>query len=359
MKIVNISTSKSYDIKIGSGLLDAIGAEAVALGKASKVCIVSDSNVFPLYGHRVAASLDLAGLSISSFVFPAGEASKNGNTLLTLLNHLATEQLTRTDLIVALGGGVVGDLAGFAASCYLRGIRFIQVPTTLLAAVDSSVGGKTAIDLPAGKNLAGAFWQPSLVLCDTDTLRTLPEEIFRDGCAEVIKYAVLYDPVLFDTLMADGMDFDRESVITRCVEWKRDVVLEDEFDTGNRMKLNLGHTIGHGVEASSQFAVSHGKAVSIGMAIVAEASLATGRCSANCCNQILSILNRFQLPVKTDYAGDELYSHMLSDKKRTGGLIRLIIPREIGNCEIVRMPIDELKFFLEAGLSHGSYDHTR
>lgn len=171
-------------------------------------------------------------------------------------------------MVVALGGGVVGDLAGFAAASYLRGIRFIQVPTTLLAAVDSSVGGKTAIDLPAGKNLAGAFCQPSLVLCDTDTLNSLPLDIFRDGCAEVIKYGVLYDPKLFAHLEEKGLSFDREAVITRCVELKRDVVMEDEFDTGARMKLNLGHTVGHGVEAKSHFAISHGKAVAIGMAIV-------------------------------------------------------------------------------------------
>ena len=188
MKTVTVNTSKAYEIKIGSGILGSIGSEAAALGKAEKVCIVSDSNVFPLYGPCVMKSLEDSGFTVGTFVFPAGEQRKNSGTFLSLLNALAAQQLTRSDLIVALGGGVVGDLAGFAAACYLRGIRFIQVPTTLLAAVDSSVGGKTAIDLAAGKNLAGAFWQPSLVLCDTDTLQSLPDEIFRDGCAEVIKY---------------------------------------------------------------------------------------------------------------------------------------------------------------------------
>ena len=350
MKIVNVNTSKAYDIKIGSGILCTIGAEAAALGKVSKVCIVSDSNVFPIYGSIVAESLVQSGILVSSFVFPAGEQEKNGKTFLALLNKLAVDQLTRTDLIVALGGGVVGDLAGFAAACYLRGIRFVQVPTTLLAAVDSSVGGKTAIDLDAGKNLAGAFWQPSLVLCDTDTLKTLPEEIFRDGCAEVIKYAVLYDPQLLEELLASGLDFDREDVITRCVQWKRDVVMEDEFDTGARMKLNLGHTVGHGVEARSAFGVSHGKGVSIGMAIVARAAAAKGMCSESCCQKILEILTRFGLPLETGYCAEELYTYTLSDKKRTGGSIRLIIPREIGFCEIVPTPVFELKSFIEAGL---------
>lgn len=350
MKTVTVNTSKTYEIKIGSGLLSSIGREVAALGKATKVCIVSDSNVYPLYGRTVTESLANSGFAVTSFVFPAGEHMKNGETFLSLLNALADMQLTRTDLLVALGGGVVGDLAGFAAACYLRGIRFIQVPTTLLAAVDSSVGGKTAIDLQAGKNLAGAFWQPSLVLCDIDTLHTLPDDIFRDGCAEVIKYAILYDPALFEELMADGLDFNLEAVITRCVEWKRDVVMEDEFDTGSRMKLNLGHTFGHGVEARSNFTVSHGQGVSIGMAIAARASVKHNLCNESCCEAILNILKQFRLPTETQFTAGELFDCTLSDKKRAGGTIRLIIPREIGNCDILPTPIEKLKSFIEAGL---------
>lgn len=241
-------------------------------------------------------------------------------------------------------GGVTGDLAGFAASCFLRGIRFVQVPTTLLAAVDSSVGGKTAVDLPAGKNLAGAFWQPSLVICDTDTLDTLPVDIFRDGCAEVIKYGILYDPKLFAHLEEKGLDFDREAVITRCVELKRDVVMEDEFDTGARMKLNLGHTIGHGVEARSNFTLSHGKSVAIGMAIVCRAS----RCPDT--PRILAILQKFGLPVTTGESVQDIYNYTLSDKKRSGDTVRLIIPRRIGDCAIVPTPVHTLKSFIQAGL---------
>ena len=350
MKTVTVNTAKSFLIKIGSNLLCTVGTEVAALGGVTKVCIVSDSNVFPLYGEIVSNSLKQAGFSVNHFVFPAGEQMKNAQTFLALLNHLAAAEVTRSDLIIALGGGVVGDLTGFAASCYLRGIRFIQVPTTLLAAVDSSVGGKTAIDLDAGKNLVGAFWQPSLVLCDIDTLNTLSEDIFRDGCAEVIKYAVLYDPELFEELMSHGMDFDRESVITRCVEWKRDVVAEDEFDTGSRMKLNLGHTIGHGVEAKSEFSISHGQGVAIGMAIVARAAVKLGMCDSICSLRIQNILERFQLPVSTDYSVEEIYTYTLSDKKRSGGSIRLIIPLEIGCCDIVPTPISELKTFIEAGL---------
>jgi len=350
MTIVTVNASKSYDIKIGSGLLDLIGKEVAALGKVTKVCIVSDDRVFPIYGDTIRHSLTQAGLDVRSFVFPAGEESKNGKTLLTLLNELALMQLTRSDLIVALGGGVVGDLAGFAAAVYLRGIRFVQIPTTLLAMVDSSVGGKTAIDLPAGKNLAGAFCQPSLVLCDTDTLMTLPEEIFRDGCAEVIKYGVLYDPVLFDHLQKNGLSFHREAVIRRCVELKRDVVMEDEFDTGARMKLNLGHTIGHGVEAKSHFDISHGKAVAIGMAIVSRAAVKLGLCEEAARDALAAVLKRFGLPANTEYTAEDLYTYTLSDKKRSGGTVKLIIPRTIGCCEIVPTPVEELKSFIEEGL---------
>lgn len=350
MKTVTVNASKCYDIKIGSGLLSTIGAEARALGKATRVCVVSDSQVFPLYGEIVCQSLTDAGFSVETYVFPAGESSKNGSVLLDLLNRLAIMQLTRTDLIVALGGGVVGDLAGFAAAVYLRGIRFVQVPTTLLAAVDSSVGGKTAIDLPAGKNLAGAFCQPSLVLCDTDTLRSLPEDIFRDGCAEVIKYCVLYDAQLFADLKEAGLNFDREEVIQRCVQWKRDVVMADEFDTGARMKLNLGHTIGHGVEAKSHFALSHGKAVAIGMAIVARSCASSGFCSRETAAELEAVLHRFGLPTTTEYTAKELYTYTLSDKKRTGGTVSLILPKAIGDCAIVPTPVEQLESFIEAGL---------
>ncbi len=350
MKFVTINASRTYDIKIGSGLLSSIGQEALALGKAKKAIIVSDSNVWPLYGQQVSDCLKNAGLDTASFVFPAGEGSKNGATFLELVNYLAEEKLTRSDLLVALGGGVVGDLAGFAASCFLRGIRFIQIPTTLLAAVDSSVGGKTAIDLPAGKNLCGAFCQPSLVLCDTDVLKTLPESVFRAGCAEVIKYGILYDPALFARLEKSGLDFDQETIITRCVELKRDVVIVDEFDTGDRMKLNLGHTVGHGVEAKSHFAVSHGEAVAIGMAIVTRASEKRGLCTENTCRRVLKLLKQFGLPTETEDSAEDLYRYALSDKKRSGSTVNLIVPRAIGNCEILPTPVGQLKSFIEAGL---------
>ena len=350
MKTITVSASRTYDIRIGHGLLTTLGEAVRDLGKVEKVFLVSDTQVYPLYGGAAEASLKAAGYSVSSFVFPAGEESKNGETFLKLLNALAQAGLSRSDLLVALGGGVVGDLAGFAAACYLRGIRFVQIPTTLLAAVDSSVGGKTAIDLPAGKNLAGAFYQPSLVLCDLDALDTLPEDIFRDGCAEVIKYGVLYDPELFSQLKASGLDFDREAVIARCVALKRDVVMEDEKDTGSRMKLNLGHTFGHAVEAHSRFTLSHGKSVAIGLAIIARASASMGICSEADAARIVSVLKAFGLPVQTQYTAEALLPYLLSDKKRSGGTVNLILPEAIGRCVVSPTPVSQLQSILQAGL---------
>ena len=350
MKTITVSASRTYDIRIGPGLLTTLGEAVRGLGKVEKVFLVSDTQVYPVYGGAAEASLKAAGYSVSSFVFPAGEESKNGETFLKLLNALAQAGLSRSDLLIALGGGVVGDLAGFAAACYLRGIRFIQIPTTLLAAVDSSVGGKTAIDLPAGKNLAGAFYQPSLVLCDLDALDTLPEDIFRDGCAEVIKYGVLYDPELFSQLETSGLNFDREAVIARCVALKRDVVMEDEKDTGSRMKLNLGHTFGHAVEAHSRFTLSHGKSVAIGLAIIARASASMGICSEADAARIVSVLKAFGLPVQTQYTAEALLPYLLSDKKRSGGTVNLILPEAIGRCIVSPTPVSQLQSILQAGL---------
>ncbi len=349
MNIVTVNTAKAYEIKIGSGLLSTLGWEAAALKGVQTVCLVSESTVFPHYGKAALEALEESGLKTVSYVFPSGEASKNGATYLDLLNFLAQNRLTRSDLIVALGGGVVGDLAGFAAATYLRGIRLIQVPTTLLSCVDSSVGGKTAIDLPAGKNLAGAFYQPDLVLCDTDTLDTLPREIFREGCSEAIKYGILYDPELFAHLEEKGLDFDREAVITKCVRWKGNAVEADEQDTGARMKLNLGHTLGHGVEKSSHFAVSHGKAVAIGTAIITRSACSLGICDIQTRDRILGILERFGLPISTSFPPEALLDAALSDKKRAGDTIRLIVPRAIGDCRILPVTVDDLGKILQAG----------
>lgn len=349
MTTIEVCASRRYRIQIGNGLLPTLGQELRSLGQTGSAAIVSDSNVWPLYGEAVERSLMDAGFRTVHFVFPAGENSKSAQVYLELLNFLAENHLTRSDCLIALGGGVVGDLTGFAAATYLRGLPYIQVPTTLLAAVDSSVGGKTAIDLPAGKNLAGAFHQPSLVLCDLDTLNSLPEEIFLDGCAEVIKYAVLFDPKLFDLLMKDGPAFPREAVIARCVELKRDVVAQDEFDTGLRMLLNLGHTLGHGVEAHSHYTLSHGKSVAIGMALVARSAAHLQICDEATCQAIWDILQCFHLPTSCPCSAAELYNSALSDKKRSGSTVKLIVPQRIGCCTVQPTPVEALEAFIKAG----------
>lgn len=340
---VRVNTSRDYDVLIGAGLLKSLGSRVMELG-FTRVCVVSDSNVWPLYGQHVLDSLEVAGIAHSHYLIPAGEHSKNPENLLKLLEHLAEHGITRSDCVIALGGGVVGDLSGFAAAIYMRGIPYIQVPTTLLAAVDSSVGGKTAIDLPGGKNLAGAFWQPAMVLCDTDTLASLPRDVFLDGCGEVIKYAVLFDPELFALLENQRTCFDPVDVILRCVRLKRDVVAADEFDRGQRMLLNLGHTFGHAIEVCSNYSVSHGKAVALGIVMAAR--------SSDCMDsqRITGLLKSFDLPTHTDIPADALFDAMLADKKRSADSISLILPERIGKCSICPIPISRLKSMIQDGM---------
>ena len=350
MKTVTVAASRQYDILIGSGLLSQLGSNVRSLGNIQTVCLVSDSTVDPLYGNQAEESLRWAGIRVLRFVFPAGESSKSSETYWKLQTFLVENHLTRTDALVALGGGVVGDLTGFAAATFQRGIRFIQVPTTLLAAVDSSVGGKTAIDVPGGKNMVGAFWQPSLVLCDTDTLDTLPQDIFRDGCAEVLKYGVIFDRAFFEYLAKTGPDFDRETVIERCVTLKRDVVAVDEYDNGARKLLNLGHTFGHGVEAQSNYTLSHGKSVAIGLAIIARAAAHKGILGEEDCLGILKALALYGLPTATDISPERIAQTALSDKKRAGSSVSLVVPEAIGSCVLTPVPVDDILGWIEAGM---------
>ena len=350
MTTVTVRASRPYEVTIGRGLLDTVGRQAAGQWKGRSAAVVSDSTVAPLYLNRVKDSLERAGFRVHSFVFPAGEDQKNGGTYLKLLEFLAARRLTRADGLIALGGGVVGDLAGFAAATFLRGIGFLQLPTTLLAAVDSSVGGKTAIDLTNGKNLAGAFYQPQAVLCDLDTLDTLPAEVFADGCAEVIKYGMIGDPALLARLETVDFRADPEELVARCVAQKRDLVEQDEFDTGARQLLNLGHTLGHGVEACSGYTVSHGRAVAIGMTLVTRAAVAFGRCPAEVLPRLRRLLERYGLPDATAYSAQALYEKTLSDKKRSGDTISLVVPIAWGASQLVRIPVSELPAWKERGL---------
>ena len=350
MTTVTVRASRPYEVTIGRGLLDTVGRQAAGQWKGRSAAVVSDSTVAPLYLTRVKDSLERAGFQVHSFVFPAGEDQKNGGTYLKLLEFLAARRLTRADGLIALGGGVVGDLAGFAAATFLRGIGFLQLPTTLLAAVDSSVGGKTAIDLTNGKNLAGVFYQPQAVLCDLDTLDTLPAEVFADGCAEVIKYGMIGDPALLARLETVDFRADPEELVARCVAQKRDLVEQDEFDTGARQLLNLGHTLGHGVEACSGYTVSHGRAVAIGMTLVTRAAVAFGRCPAEVLPRLRRLLERYGLPDATAYSAQALYEKTLSDKKRSGDAISLVVPIAWGASQLVRIPVSELPAWIERGL---------
>ena len=350
MTTVTVRASRPYEVTIGRGLLDTVGRQAAGQWKGRSAAVVSDSTVAPLYLNRVKDSLERAGFQVHSFVFPAGEDQKNGGTYLKLLEFLAARRLTRADGLIALGGGVVGDLAGFAAATFLRGIGFLQLPTTLLAAVDSSVGGKTAIDLTNGKNLAGAFYQPQAVLCDLDTLDTLPAEVFADGCAEVIKYGMIGDPALLARLETVDFRADPEELVARCVAQKRDLVEQDEFDTGARQLLNLGHTLGHGVEACSGYTVSHGRAVAIGMTLVTRAAVAFGRCPAEVLPRLRRLLERYGLPDATAYSAQALYEKTLSDKKRSGDTISLVVPIAWGASQLVRIPVSELPAWIDRGL---------
>lgn len=342
MEIIRVNASKEYDVIIGKNILASLGEICASLLGKGKAVIVTDSNVAPLWLKKAKASLEEAEIETLEFIFPAGEDSKSKETLFELVEFMAKNKLTRSDFAVALGGGVAGDMVGLASSLYLRGIEFVQVPTTLLAAVDSSVGGKTAVNLSAGKNLMGAFYQPALVLCDTDTLSTLPEAEFANGMAEVIKYGVIFDKDLFDKVRSGDVKSDMKKIIARCVELKRDVVAKDEFDKGDRQLLNFGHTMAHSIEKCSNFEIPHGSAVAIGMVIAAKASYALGWSEEDCTAAIIEANKNNNLPCECAYAPKDLADAALSDKKRTGGTINFVVPEIIGKCVLKKIPVEIL-----------------
>ena len=347
-KIVPVKASGCYDVTIGSGILSDVGEMIKNIKKVCRAVIVTDSNVDGLYSDTVKKSLEKAGFTVEKYVFPAGEKSKNAETFIDILEFLASKNITRSDLAVALGGGVVGDITGFAASCYLRGIDFVQIPTTLLSAVDSSVGGKTAIDLKAGKNLAGAFYQPIAVICDTDTFGTLPEKEIACGYAEVIKYGVLFSKDFFDSLVKKELDINE--IVEKSVIFKRDIVEKDEFDKGERMLLNLGHTAAHGIEKVSGYTVTHGEAVAVGMVIAVKISENLGLCREGLSEKIKNALSLYNLPSGYDISSKELYEASLSDKKRSGGNITLVLPEKIGECTLYETNVEKVLSLFEDAL---------
>ncbi len=349
MKRIEVKTDAPYEVLIGPGLIEQSGTLIRQTVISKTVLIVTDDIVDSLYGEALEASLIKAGFECIKYVFPNGEGSKNINTYTDILEFAARNELTRDDCMIALGGGVVGDITGFAAATYLRGIAYIQVPTTLLAMVDSSVGGKTAVDLQSGKNLAGAFYQPKLVIADTDTLSTLPESVFAEGMAETIKYGILFDRDFFNFLNENDAEKNTEYIVGRCVCFKRDIVNEDEKDRGVRGLLNLGHTVGHAVEKLSQYGISHGSAVAIGTVIIARGAYKCGLCEFDLSDEIIGIYNKYGLPVSTAFTADELLCVCRHDKKNGADGITLVLPETIGKCRLYKTDFNELMKIIEKG----------
>ena len=345
---LTVQTANPYSVFIEYGLLARTGEQCLSLFPAgTRVMVISDSNVFPLYGETVMDSLRRAGYEVHSCVFPAGEQSKLLSTVETFYRALAENGFTRSDFIVAFGGGVTGDMAGFAAATFLRGIDFVQIPTTLLAQVDSSVGGKTGVDLPFGKNLVGAFHQPRLVLIDPDTLSTLPPHFFADGMGEVIKYGCIRRPALFNRLLHEDVQEHLEEVIYECVDCKRQVVEADALDKGERMILNFGHTLGHALEKLHGFSgLSHGEAVGIGMVLIAKAGERAGLTAPGTSEKIAALLEKYHLPTKTDWSIEQIAEATALDKKSAGKNLRLILLHDIGDAYIYTIPAADLQMFL-------------
>ncbi len=349
MRTIAIKTGKPYTVKLEQDALSQFVPlfQEVYGQRRPKLAIVTDDTVQALYAERLQQLLRQAGYETCCFAFAHGEASKQLSTVNEVYRFLFAESITRSDVIIALGGGVVGDLAGFAAATWLRGIDFIQVPTTFLSMIDSSVGGKTGVDTSFGKNLVGAFWQPTLVVCDPLTLETLPDEYYRDGIAEAIKDGAIMDAELFAIVERGQLKERLLDVIERCIDLKREVVEADERDHGVRQWLNFGHTLGHAVEKESNFCISHGKGVSIGMALVCAAAENAGITPAGTGARIAACCAQYQLPTTTDIPLKTLCTHALGDKKRKGANLTLVVLEQLGKAALHTLPTDALLSFLE------------
>ena len=361
MEHLRIQTNPPYEIRIDSGSMDRWGEAVASVARGRRCALITDSAVGPLYAQRVERSLQGAGFAVCTYTIPAGERSKNITTYGDILEFLAEHRLTRTDCIAALGGGVVGDLAGFAAATYLRGVDYVQLPTTLLAQVDSSVGGKTAVDLVHGKNLCGAFYQPRLVLMDPEVLFTLPDAVFSDGMAEVIKYGCIWDRSFFDFLCSHPSRADLmphiETVLRTCCAIKGQVVEEDEHDHGLRMILNFGHTIGHAYEKLGNYTTyTHGQAVAAGMSDALQIGFALGVSggSDEGYTAFMDLLKAFRLPThlhiprEDEQAWRTVTETVGLDKKGDGDDITMIFLERIGKAVPVKMKKDAVLAHLAA-----------
>lgn len=344
MKKLTVHVGDTYEIFIEKGLLKDCGKYVRVVSKAKKIAIITETNVAPLYLDTVKNCIENEGFEVVNYIFPAGESSKTTETIVNIVEFLAENGLTREDMVVALGGGVCGDMAGFAAAIYLRGIKFVQIPTTLLSQVDSSVGGKTGVDLPQGKNLCGAFHQPALVLIDPDVLETLSPHFFSDGMGEVIKYGCIKSKALFERIETENVKDFIEDLIYDCVNIKRGVVERDEKEAGERALLNFGHTAGHAIEKLHNFTdISHGEAVGVGMVMISEAGERVGLTERGTTDRIRKVLEKYNMKTEVENSITDIIGAMYHDKKRTGSGIKFIMLHSLGDSFINPVENDKVK----------------
>ena len=342
MKTLHVTIpEREYDIHIEKGILDRGGEFIKTVFQGEKIAVVTDSNVGPLYMNRLRESLTVAGFQVCEIVIPAGESSKCKEQLFRLYEEMLSFGITRGDLVVALGGGVVGYLTGYAAATLFRGIPYVQIPTTLLAQVDSSVGGKVAINLPKGKNLVGAFYQPKMVLIDTDCLITLSERVLADGMAEVIKYGAIFRKDLLDTLTQitekKELFAKIEEIVYTCCDCKRQVVERDELDNGERMLLNFGHTFGHAIEKQYHYETyTHGEGVAAGMVIAAEHGERQGITQKGTASRLEELLKQYGLPTRIPMTKEAMEDAIQVDKKGQGNILHLVLLEELGKARLVK-----------------------
>lgn len=350
MNTIHVNASIPYNVHIKNGLLEQLGSHLTSIKNACKTVIVTDDNVASYYLETISTELSKHGYEVLHYVFPHGESSKNATELLAIVEFLASHCISRSDLIISLGGGVVGDMAGFAAATYLRGIDYVQIPTSLLAAVDSSVGGKTAVNLPAGKNLWGAFKQPLTVYFDPTTLRTLPRNEFINGCGEIIKYGMIGHPELLNALEKEPLTPNSprlEEIIALCVQAKATIVEEDETEGGVRQLLNFGHTFAHGIEKVSHFEVHHGYAVAIGMSLITKGAISVDQLRPEIYERLCRIITAHELPVSTDLPVAAILDATKNDKKSHGSYINIIVPTDWGYSTIKKIAHHELSLYIQ------------
>ena len=345
MNKITINTNPSYDVIIEDNLLNSVDKYILEYISPCKVCIITDSTVNSLYANKVKFNMEKSGFITSKVVFPPGEHSKSLANYSNIIEAIGNEGLTKSDCIIALGGGVVGDLAGFVASSYMRGIKYIQIPTSYLAALDSSVGGKTGINLLRGKNLVGSFWNPLLVLCDPTVFNTLPTVKRMDGIAEAVKNAVVTDKNLLEPIKTNSYTY----VIERCVSIKKSIVEADQYEESLRQLLSFGHLIGHAIEKLSGYSVSHGHAIAAGMVFEARAAYKMGLTDNDITQELTELLDDLGFITSINYSIDDLYEYAIMSKRINKNMINIVIPIEIGKCKLAKLELSRLKEYLTMG----------